>query len=244
MRFHTAENGPMLLTSDVMTEPNATTVESLLDELRSAYAASEARFRALIEHSADITAIVDSDGVVTYISASIERILGFTPAEIVGGVGSQFVSRDDIEVDENSAGTVSRFRARHKDGSWRHLEANGIDLRDDPAVKGMVYTVRDITAQRELERRLRQSERLEAIGQLAGGISHDFNNVLLVIRGYTSILRSSLDDPSLIADVDEIATAAERAAELTRQLLAFSRRQVMTPALLDVRDVVSGMESL
>jgi nitrogen-specific signal transduction histidine kinase len=119
-----------------------------------------------------------------------------------------------------------------------------VNLLSDPAVNGLVYTIRDVTSHRELERRVRQAERLEAIGQLAGGISHDFNNVLLVIRGYTSLLRASLQDAALISDVDEIASAAERAAELTRQLLAFSRRQVLQPQLVDLGSVVGGIETL
>jgi len=231
---------------------NQGTVDSLLDELRSAYEASEARFRTLIENSSDITAIVGEDGVLNYISPSIVDVLGFEPSDLIGEVGFDFVHGEDearmrelfARLQDESNVSSQPFRARHKDGTWRWLEAKGINLMHDPAVQGMVYTVRDVTAQHDLERRLRQGERLEAIGQLAGGISHDFNNVLLVIRGYTSILRAGIEDESLLADVDEIAKAAERAAELTRQLLAFSRRQVLQPSLVDLREVVGGMESL
>ncbi len=108
----------------------------------------------------------------------------------------------------------------------------------------MVVTARDVTARRALEERLRQSERLEAIGQLAGGVAHDFNNVLLVIRGYSSVLRTTLQEPQQLADVDEIINAADRAAELTRQLLAFGRRQVLEPRMLSLADVVRGMQKL
>ena len=97
---------------------------------------------------------------------------------------------------------------------------------------------RALTERSTLEERLRQSERLEAIGQLAGGVAHDFNNVLLVIRGYSSVLRSSLQDPQHIADVDEIAKAADRATDLTRQLLAFGRRQALAPQLISLAEVV------
>ena len=108
----------------------------------------------------------------------------------------------------------------------------------------MVITARDVTARRALEERLRQAERLEAVGQLAGGVAHDFNNVLLVIRGYSSVLRSALTDPLHIADVEEIAKAADRAAELTRQLLAFGRRLVLEPRLLSLAEVVRTMQKL
>jgi PAS domain S-box-containing protein len=251
MRFCQRSIAPIIMSGEDVTA-QGTTVESLLDELRSAYEASEARFRALIENSSDVTAIVGVDGVLNYISGSIVDVLGYAPDELVGAVGFDLVHADDeAQVRELFATLLERpnvssreFRARHKDGTWRWLEAKGINLVHDPAVQGMVYTVRDVSAQHDLEHRLRQAERLEAVGQLAGGISHDFNNVLLVIRGYTSILKSSIDDPALLADVDEIARAAERAAELTRQLLAFSRRQVLQPSLVDLRDVVGGMESL
>ena len=177
-----------------MNATNGASVNTLLDELRSAYEASEARFRALIESSSDITVIIDADGVMTYVSPSLTTVLGFAPAELIGQQGSAFVHPDDESSmrhkrerhGEHEPLLPPRFRAQHKDGSWRWCEAKGINLLDDASVQGMVYTVRDVTAQYELERRVRQSERLEAIGQLAGGISHDFNNVLLVIRGYTS----------------------------------------------------------
>src|SRR4029077_5436873 len=91
---------------------------------------------------------------------------------------------------------------------------------------------------------LRQSERLDAIGQLAGGVAHDFNNVLLVIRGYRSVLRATLGDPPQIADIDEIANAADRATQLTRQLLAFGRRQVLEPHVLNLDDVVLDSQTL
>jgi PAS domain S-box-containing protein len=239
--------------STVETSAPGKPVEILLEELRYAYEASEARFHAVIENSLDITAIVDGQGRVTYVSRSVERILGYTPEELIGALGFDFVHPDDkLEVQTLFVEEVARganvepgpFRARHKDGRWLHLEARGVNMLDDPAVNGLVYTIRDVTEHQELERRLRQAERLEAIGQLAGGISHDFNNVLLVIRGYTSLLRASLQDAALISDVDEIAAAADRAAELTRQLLAFSRRQVLQPQLLDLGAVVVGIEKL
>jgi two-component system cell cycle sensor histidine kinase/response regulator CckA len=104
--------------------------------------------------------------------------------------------------------------------------------------------VRLRTGRRELEQRLNEAERLEAVGQLAGGIAHDFNNVLLVIRGYSAVLRTTLRDEQQLADLDEITKAAERAAALTRQLLTFSRREVFAPRILGLGDVVSDLESL
>jgi PAS domain S-box-containing protein len=222
-------------------------------ELVAALQKSEARFRALIENSIDVTAILDADMRVQYVSPSVTRILGYSADELTGAASLDFVHPDDgsvlsqlfaRELDEPGLLQTDQFRARHKDGTWRVMDAVGLNLLEDPAVLGMVVTARDVTARRALEERLRQSERLEAVGQLAGGVAHDFNNVLLVIRGYSSVLRSALTDPQHIADVDEIAKAADRAAELTRQLLAFGRRLVLEPRLLSLAEVVGSMQKL
>ena len=222
-------------------------------ELVAALQKSEARFRALIENSIDVTAIIDAELRVQYVSPSVTRVLGYEPDELTGAKSLAFVHPADTSmISELFARAVSgpglvetnEFRALHKDGSWRVMDAVALNLLHDPAVGGMVITARDITARRALEARLGQSERLEAIGQLAGGVAHDFNNVLLVIRGYSSVLRSTLKDPQHLADVDEIASAADRAADLTRQLLAFGRRQVLEPRMLSLAEIVEGMQKL
>jgi signal transduction histidine kinase len=94
------------------------------------------------------------------------------------------------------------------------------------------------------EERLRQSQKLEAIGGLAGGIAHDFNNILSVILGYTDLLLGDLPDGPLRSDLEEVRRAGERARDLTRQLLAFSRRQMLEPRVLDLNSVVHGMEKM
>jgi two-component system cell cycle sensor histidine kinase/response regulator CckA len=222
-------------------------------ELVAALGESEARFRALIENSLDITGILDAESRFRYVTPSVTRVLGYTPDELLGTASLDLVHPDDVEllgeifaraIEDPAGMESSEFRARHKDGSWRLMDAAGLNMLDDPAVDGMVITARDVTSRRALEERLRQAERLEAVGQLAGGVAHDFNNVLLVIRGYSSVLRTTLEDPQHIADVDEIARAADRAADLTRQLLAFGRRQVVQPRMLGLVEVVRGVEKL
>jgi PAS domain S-box-containing protein len=214
---------------------------------------SEARFRVLIENSHDITAIIDPDGVILYISPSVERFFGYSSTEMVGVPPGDFVHPDDQQVfadvfaraiGEPGVPNSCEFRARHKDGSWRMVEGFALNLLDDPAVNGIVINGSDVTERRALESRLVQAERLEAIGQLAGGVAHDFNNILLVIRGYSSVLRGSLEDPQQVDDVEEIIKAADRAADLTRQLLAFGRRQVLQPRLVSLVEIVRGVESL
>jgi two-component system cell cycle sensor histidine kinase/response regulator CckA len=228
-------------------------VEERTAELVAALQKSEARFRALIENSIDVTAILDADMRVQYVSPSVTRILGYLADELTGSASLDFVHPEDApvlgrlfarEIEDPSLMETDQFRARHKDGGWRVMDAVALNLLQDPAVRGIVVTARDVTARRALEERLKQAERLEAVGQLAGGVAHDFNNVLLVIRGYSSVLRSALTDPQHIADVDEIAKAADRAAELTRQLLAFGRRLVLEPHLMSLGEVVRGMQKL
>ncbi len=138
--------------------------------------------------------------------------------------------------------TTSKFRIRHKDGSWRHVETICRSLLADPDIGGVVVNLRDMTERHRLEEQLRQSQKMEAIGQLAGGVAHDFNNILTVIQGHASLLRST---GTLVGNqtisVEQIYQAAERAAGLTRQLLTFSRRQVMQPKPLDLNTVLSNM---
>jgi two-component system, cell cycle sensor histidine kinase and response regulator CckA len=233
--------------------PDERELERRVAELEAALRRSDARFRALVEHSSDVTAIVDGESRLHYVSPSVTRILGYEPEELVGAPSLDVVHPEDRErvaeifargAAESRGVETDEFRALHKDGSWRLIEATGVNLLDDPAVAGMVMTARDVTERRALSERLRQVQQLEAVGQLAGGVAHDFNNVLLVIRGYASVLRSSLADPQQIEDVDEITRAADRAADLTRQLLAFGRRRVAQPRMVGPGEIVSGIEKL
>ena len=110
---------------------------------------------------------------------------------------------------------------------------------------GGVAVLRDITEQRELEAQLRQSQKMDAIGRLAGGVAHDFNNLLVVIQSYTALVRDALPiGDSMRDDLDEVLTASQRAAMLTRQLLAFSRKEVVQPTSLDLNEVVSRLEKM
>ena len=339
----------------------------------------EERFRALIEHGADVVALVAPDGTLLFASHSIERLLGFTPAELVGHPGFERVHPDDaprlhaaLRDIIASPGTPAslELRWRHKDGSWRHIDAVAVDRLAEPAVGAIVVNFRDVSERRtaeaalreseeryrtlvegvrdiifalspegtiaslnpafetitglpreewvgqpferlvhpedlplalellgrvvrgelrpasqfrvrtakgdyrvgefsatpqlhegrlvgilgigrdvteraQLEQQLRQAQKMEAVGRLAGGIAHDFNNILTAITGYADLLLEDLGatDPRR-QDADEIHKAADRAAGLTRQLLAFSRQQVLQPTVLEVNKLVSDLEKM
>jgi PAS domain S-box-containing protein len=128
----------------------------------------------------------------------------------------------------------------------RIFDATATPLRDAKGIlKGSVHVLRDVTERKRVEEQLRQAQKMEAIGQLAGGVAHDFNNLLMAIIGYSDLLLARLrDGDHLRKHIQEIKKAGERAASLTRQLLAFSRRQVLVPQVLDLNSVVSDMQKM
>ena len=216
--------------------------------------ASEARFRAIIEKSWDGVALLDANGIPLYASPSMGRILGYAPEELVGLNGLEQVHPDDQHgasevlarlLASPGISITSANRARHKDGSWRWLESTATNLLEDPSIGAIILNTRDITEARRLEKQFRQAQKMDAFGQLAGGVAHDFNNFLTIINGYSDLLLHDLSptDPArnLVA---EIHKAGERSAGLTRQLLAFSRQQVLAPQVLDLNEVVTEIDKM
>jgi two-component system cell cycle sensor histidine kinase/response regulator CckA len=134
-------------------------------------------------------------------------------------------------------------RWRHRNGSWRYLESNAVPiLNSADEVIGFRGVDRDMTDQKQLEVQLNQAQKMEAIGQLAGGVAHDFNNLLQAILGYTDlVLESMAAEAPYRFEIEQAHTAAERASALTRHLLAFSRRQVIQPLTIDLNDVIAGL---
>jgi two-component system cell cycle sensor histidine kinase/response regulator CckA len=207
----------------------------------------EEHFRSLIENSLDLVSILNVDGTIRYASPSHERILGFPVEELVGKNVLSFVHPDDVAgVRSAFAGTAAvslQCRFRHKDGSWRVLESFGRNLSGLAAVSGVVVNSRDITDRKRLEEQLHHSQRLEAIGRLAGGVAHDFNNLLMIISGYSQILLDSMRsvDPAR-SQLEQVVKAAERATDLTHQLLAVSRRQVTRPTVINLNALLQAMD--
>lgn len=215
---------------------------------------SERRFRSLIENASDAIAIISAEGKFTYASESYVNVLGFEPAELVGRDVLSFVHEDDLagatsslERIANEVGTSVHItlRCRHKDGSWRVLDARARNLLHDPAIGGIVSASRDVTQQLALESELVQAQKMEAMGQLAGGVAHEFNNLLTVITTNVDLIVSAIPSQLEIHEnLTEIRRAAGQAAGLTRQLLNFTHRRSEDPQVVNLNEVVNDCQGL
>ncbi len=218
-------------------------------------------YEALIENSSDNITMVDAAGRTVYQSAAGCDQLGVAADEMVGRNNFDLISPEDRDFVTARFNEVlatdavvgpTRFRAYHPARGWRTLESVAKRFRADDGTTFVVSNTRDITdviqAQAALEaseEQLAHAMKMEAVGRLAGGIAHDFNNLLTVVSGYAELLGASLGaDDERAADVDEIRRAAHRASLLTRQLLAFSRKQVLRPEVLDLNTVIEEVEVL
>lgn len=208
---------------------------------------------AIVRWSDDAIVGENLDGVITSWNAGAERIYGYSADEVIGRHASVLLPPDRCgEVADN----IGRARAGEgfredttrcaKDGRNISVSLTVSPIRDaSGGVVGVSTSARDISERKKLEEQLRQSQKMEAIGRLAGGIAHDFNNLLSIIVGYTYVLQTSLPDgDSLRASAQQVMQAAEKASSLTRQLLAFSRRQVMEAEVIDINDILASMEKL
>lgn len=225
-----------------------------ISRIRKEFAQREELFRLIGENAGDMIAVVDINGKRIYNSPSYERILGYSVEELQRTSGFEQIHPDDRHLVEEAArdardnglGRSIQYRMRHKDGTWRILESTGSVARGPHGeVEKLVVVNRDVTARKQLEEQFRQAQKMEAIGRLSGGIAHDFNNLLSVIMGYAEFQQERLPpgDP-LRGSADEILKAGRRAASLTRQLLAFSRQQVLDPKVIDLNGAVVEMEKL
>ena len=225
--------------------------ESEREEALLRLARSERLFHDLFESAPDATLIVDGQGAIRAASRQAERLFGYEPEELNGQPvevlipsaarsGYRELREQFVEAPAPGfmgAGPQNLFAAR-KDGTTFPVEISLSPLTTEADT--LIAAVRDITARRQLEEQFRQVQKMEAVGRLAGGVAHDFNNILGVILGHSQILLSGMaaDDPRR-ARVEQILSASERAAGLTRQLLAFSRRQVFETRVLDLNDTIA-----
>ena len=210
---------------------------------------SEARLRVLIEQLPAVLWTVDKELRFTSVLGAGLTRFGLKPDQLVGTSLLNYFET----ADQTFLPIASHRRAVAGEATTFHVEWKGVSLachaeplRDAAgALQGAICMSLDITDRKQLEEQLRQAQKMEAVGRLAGGIAHDFNNLLMVIQGYADLLaeRVSAGDP-LRRNAEQIQMAAQRATSLTRQLLAFSRKQMLAPKVLNIQTVVADMEKI
>ena len=214
----------------------------------------EEHFRRLIENASDLITAVNNSGVITYQSPAAMRSLGYAAEEMLGRNWSEFLHPDDTEaVQEAMVGLITgkesavsvECRVRHKSGVWRVFQSVGRSVPGESAEGFIIVNSRDITETRQLEEQLRQSQKMEAIGQLAGGVAHDFNNILAAIIMQAEVASMAPNVPEEVQEgLVQVCGYAERAAKLIRQLLLFSRRQVMQARKLNINEVIAHLAQM
>ncbi|MBI5594101.1 MAG: response regulator [Deltaproteobacteria bacterium] len=224
------------------------------EQAKGALRKSEERFRALYEDNPSMYFTIDAQGVVLSVNPFGAEQLGYRTEELIGQSALNVFHPDDKDAVQRQlaaclrkSGEVSNWELRkiHKNGNvlWVREAARAVIGSDG---KSMVLVVcEDITERKNIEEQLRQAVKMEAIGTLAGGVAHDFNNLMTAVMGYSdlSLKKIAKDDP-LRRDIEQIRKAGERAAALTSQLLAFSRKQVVQPKVLDLNQVIAETEKI
>ena len=211
-------------------------------------------FRLLLENALDIITILDVDGTIRYESPSVSRILGYEPHELEGRSALAFMPEKDVQravavlaqLRATPGGTATlEFSFRHRDGSWRLLEAVGRNMLDHPLLAGVLINSRDVTERRRIEEELArqraarvQNEKLADMGTLLAGVAHELNNPLTVVTGYSSILRQTLGDGPSRERIDRIASAAERCVRIVRNFLALARQHPLERQLVRSNQIV------
>jgi PAS domain S-box-containing protein len=217
---------------------------------------SEARQGAILEAAHDAILTIDNQLNIREFNPAAERMFGYARLEILGKKAELLMPPDErsrftkalIDYVDTSRGALAgrqlELRACRRDESEFPVELTAARMGNERSIELAVF-IRDVTERRALEEQLRQSQKLEAIGRLAGGVAHDFNNILMSIMGAADLLLLGLSDPDPSRDeAMEIKQAVVRGAGLTRQLLAFSRRQATQPQLFVLGEAVHAMESM
>ena len=212
------------------------------------------RLAMAVEQAAETIVITDLQGTILYANPAFEKSTGYTRQEALGQNPRILKSgKQDAAFYKQMWGTLTRgdvwqghFSNKHKGGALYEEEATISPVRDSSGtITNYVAIKLDVSRERQLEEQVQQAQKMESVGRLAGGVAHDFNNLLQSILGFAELLRAELPPGTRQHDdVQEIQNAAERAARLTRQLLAFSRRQMIIPTALDLNDLVSNMHKM
>ena len=231
----------------------------MVDELRCLYdtvRSNERYFKSLIEGAFDLIFVLRRDGTISYVSPAVQTLLGISPEELLETPMNELLSSDTERKKlkeavlsaketpgETCLGGNLEFIDTHKES---HIFASSLcDLLSDPAVKGIVINSRDISKEEELKRRLAQAQKLEAVGRLAGRIAHDFNNLLAGVSGYATLLaEDDREDPELLETAQAIQKIVRRGADLTKNLLAFTKSQEMHPRVVETGQLLERIEKL
>ncbi len=220
---------------------------------------SEEKYRDLVENINDILYATDEKGIVTYIAPTIESLSGYAPSEIIGRPFYDFVYQEDVpfvlekfQQDVSGHTEPHEYRMVTKSGVVRWARTFSRPFFRETRAVGLRGVMTDVTDRKRAEEesealreQLRQSQKMEAIGRLAGGIAHDFNNLLTIIKGYSQLSLIELkEDTPLKGNIEHIHTATDRAADLVRQLLAFSRRQILEMRVLDLNTTLANLHNM
>ncbi len=213
------------------------------------------KLRTAVEASAEAIYITDPNGIITYANPGFTRLYGHDLDDIIGKVTPRIL-KSGVHGPERYAQfwqTILAKKPIKGEITNRTMEGRLVDVEStvdpildaDGAILGFVSIQRDMSERKALTAQLNQAQKMEALGRLAGGVAHDFNNVLSVVLSYTDFLMDEVSDrPDLVADVREIRQAGERAAALTRQLLVFSRKETARPEIVDLNAVIANVEKM
>ena len=217
---------------------------------------SEARYRRVFENLQDVYYETGLDGTILEVSPSVENFSHYKRSELLGrslyDIYTDPKERDDFVARMMKKGKINDFEIHLKDknGHQKTCSIAALLIRDDQGTPvKIIGSMRDISERKQaaeerdrLQSQLVQAQKMESVGRLAGGVAHDFNNMLGVIMGYAEMALDQADLPGpIIADLQEIRTAAERSADLARQLLAFARKQEIAPEVINLNEAVEGM---
>jgi len=204
------------------------------------------KFRLLFEDHPQPMWVMDPEtGRLLEANAAASKLYGYAPSEMRGKSLSELSASPEV-VSANEGTSVGVCVWRHRDNTGRVIDVEAAMHEIQYCGKQMLLAVLlDITDRRHLEEQLRQAQKMEAVGMLAGGVAHDFNNLLTIITGYSQLILNNIsEDDSNRHSVEQIMKAGERAAALTKQLLAFSRRQVLQPKVLELNKLVGGLSTM
>ncbi|MBT3387904.1 MAG: PAS domain S-box protein [Desulfobacula sp.] len=214
---------------------------------------SEEKYRTILESIEEAYYEVDIAGNLTFFNSSLCKILGYSKDELMGMNNRQYLDAKNAKIVYTAFNSVYKTKKSYKAFDWELVKKNGsicyvettLSIKVDSKGRtiGFQGVITDITEQKKIKAQLLQAQKMESVGRLAGGVAHDYNNALSVIMGYTELAMTEVEDPTgrLQADLNQVLKAGRRATDITRQLLAFARKQTIAPLSLDLNENVETM---